>query len=141
MWYYKKKQITNLKQVPEGAVGFIYKITEIDTNRFYIGKKQLYSSRRTRMSKREKEATASRKTFKTTVTESNWLSYWSSSKKLQALVKDLGEEHFIREILEFCFTKRDLNYREVWTQFHFSVLENDTFNDNIASRWFRPKET
>jgi len=138
-WLHQGVEITSLEQVPEGAVGFIYLITH-SSGKYYVGKKQLFSSRRTRLSKREKEATMSRKTFKTTVSESSWLDYWSSCKELQQEVKELGEEHFQREIIEFCFSKRDLNYREVWHQFRLDVLENNTYNGNIASRWFKVKD-
>lgn len=144
MWIYKENtEINSLKDIPEGAIGFIYRITLIQEDgtlgRFYVGKKQLFSVRRTRLSKREKETTNSRKTFKTVTTESNWLSYWSSCKELQEEVKQKSEECFLREIVEFCFSKRDLNYTEVWWQFKLDVLANDTYNGNIASRWFKEK--
>ena len=139
-WIYKNNEINSLEQVPEGAVGFIYKITNIRTSKFYIGKKQLYSTRRTKISKREKEATSTRKTFKITTTESDWLTYFSSCVELKKEKQQIGEDSFEREIIEFCFNKRDLNYKEVWWQFHLDVLANNTYNGNIASRWFKPKE-
>ena len=41
-WLYFKKQINNIDQFPENTFGFIYKISNVDTNKMYIGKKSLY---------------------------------------------------------------------------------------------------
>ena len=41
-WLLFKKQIESVDQFPEGTFGFIYKITHIDTNKAYVGKKSLY---------------------------------------------------------------------------------------------------
>ena len=52
------KVITKLEDIPnnEHVIGFVYKITHIGTGKFYIGKKSLFSSRKTSISKKEKAA-------------------------------------------------------------------------------------
>ena len=141
MWYYRGECIDNLEKVPTGAVGFIYKITRFDTDRFYIGKKQLFFARKTKITNKEKlESGNNRKKFKTVTKDSGWLNYNSSCKELQDEIKNLGEGRFLKEILEFCFDKRSLFYKEVWWQFKLDVLESNTYNANILSRFFKPKE-
>lgn len=139
-WKYKNKNITE-ESLPEGAVGFIYKITRIDNGRIYIGKKQLAFSRRKKLTKAEKLLPENkRRKFKVVQTNSGWQTYWGSCKELIADVNLLGEQAFKREIIEFCFDKKSLTYREVWHQFKFDVLEIDSYNGNILSRFFRKKE-
>lgn len=140
MWIYKEQEINSIEDVPENAIGFIYKITNLLDNKFYIGKKQLNSIRKTRISKREQTQTNNkRKKFKQIVKDSGWLNYNSSCKELQQDIINLEEQNFKKEIIEFCFNKRDLNYKEVWWQFKLNVLEENTYNNNIAARWFRIK--
>ena len=38
-WTYKGKCITEISDMPEGTIGFIYKITNGETGQYYIGKK------------------------------------------------------------------------------------------------------
>ena len=40
-WEHKGRLITEIKDMPEGTFGFIYKITHIPSNKKYIGKKVL----------------------------------------------------------------------------------------------------
>ena len=138
-WIYNKKTLSET-DIPEEAIGFIYKIIHQPTNKFYIGKKVLNFTRKKRLTKKEKELSENkRKTFKRVTTDSNWKNYWGSCKELNEDVKNLGEEQFVREIIEFCFDKRQLSYKEVWYQFNLNVLEVNSYNGNILSRFFRPK--
>jgi len=142
MWYYKEQIIDCLEKIPISAIGFIYKITKLDDYKFYIGKKQIYTNRRTKITQKEKLETGNnRKKFKIVTKESDWLTYNSSCLELKKEIKELGEGRFIKEILEFCFDKRDLNYKEVRWQFLLEVLEKNTYNGNILNRFFREKET
>ena len=45
-WLYFKKQINTIDQFPENTFGFIYKISNVDTNKVYIGKKSLYHNKK-----------------------------------------------------------------------------------------------
>jgi len=55
-WFtYENGRITeydSVEKFPENCVGFVYKITNIQTGKFYIGKKSLYSNVRKRLTKK-----------------------------------------------------------------------------------------
>lgn len=137
-WLYGKKQIKSVEDIPnhEEIIGFVYKITNLVTGKFYIGQKSLYHSRKTRISKKEKATTGSRKIFKKVVKESDWLTYYGSSKELNDDVVRIGPEKFKREILEWCCTKKYLNFCELSHQIKHDVLKSNAYNGNILGRYF-----
>lgn len=132
------KVITKLEDIPnnEHVIGFVYKITHIGTGKFYIGKKSLFSSRKTSISKKEKATTGTRKRVKTVVKQSNWLSYFGSCKELSEEVLRNGAHNYKREILELCCTKKYLNYCELSYQVKLDVLTSNSYNGNILGRYF-----
>lgn len=136
-WIYDNKEIISLDDFPTNCVGFIYKITNTINGRIYVGKKILFNSHRSTISKREKAITKTRKKFKVIVKESNWKTYFGSCKELQEDIKKYGEQYFVREILEFCHSKRYMTYCEVKYQFKYEVLENDSYNGNIMSKFYK----
>ena len=69
--------------------------------------------------------------------ESDWESYWGSSKLIKQDLKDLGEDCFTREILTLCKSKKQLSYYEVYWQMHYKVLQIESYNDNIQGRFYR----
>jgi hypothetical protein len=138
-WYYRtNKAITDIKQLPDSdqLEGFVYKITNIITGKFYIGKKSLWSVRKKRISVKEKKSTGTRKTFQTVTKESDWKKYYGSSKDLKDDVKRLGETAFKREILEVSKSKKYLSYAEFAWQLKLDVLRTNSYNGNILGRWF-----
>ena len=140
MWIYKDTEITSIDQVPEGAIGFCYLMINSETGRKYVGKKQLYSERRTRISKKEKTETHTRKQFKIVRKESDWVIYNSSCKEIQEECKK--DVIFNRFIIQWCFSKRELTYTEVKLQFNNNVLESDEwYNENILTKFFKGKIT
>jgi hypothetical protein len=134
----KNKVITKLEDIPnnEHVIGFVYKITHVTTGKFYIGKKSLFASRKTAISKKEKATTGTRKRTKTVVKESNWLSYFGSCKELSEEVLRNGAHNYKREILELCCTKKYLNYCELAHQVKMDVLTSNSYNGNILGRYF-----
>ena len=44
-WKYGGKLITEISDMPEDSIGFIYKIRKKITGEFYIGRKSLYAHR------------------------------------------------------------------------------------------------
>jgi hypothetical protein len=109
--------------------GFIYQITNRHTGKKYIGRKYFFSIRKVK-GKRNRQRT-----------ESDWQSYYGSSKELQKQVKELGSECFLREILSLHKTRGDTNYSEVRTQFLLNVLEDaDYINDAIGKYRQRPPD-
>ena len=142
MWLYQNKVIENLVDFGENIpYGFIYKIENIETGKFYIGKKQLMSTTNVKMSKKElaeQPIQRGRKvTKKQVIKESNWKEYWGSNKFLLDDVKTLGKDKFKREILTICSTKKLHTYYELATQCIYNVLQSNSYNDNIEGRYFR----
>jgi hypothetical protein len=123
--------------MPKDVVGFVYKIVNLKTGKFYIGKKSVISKRKTRIGKREKSKTKTRKTFKIVVKESNWKTYTGSSKELNEDIKKLGEKAFSKHIVEYCFNKKYLNFAELSHQIKEDVLKVDSYNGNILGKFYR----
>ena len=162
-WYYRGREVTE-QDVPEGAVGFIYKISMFDSihnknitletcseglpddsdgAKYYVGKKMLTSTRKTTVGKREQakqllETGDKRKVKKVqkVTKNSNWMTYNSSCKALQEDVKS-NPELCYKEILTWCYSKLQLTYEEVRMQMILDVLHRDTYNDNILGKFHR----
>jgi len=82
--------------------GMVYKITHIATGKFYIGAKFFYKPHYKMVNKKKKKS----------MVESDWRTYWSSSEKLQAAVKEFGEDAFKREILHLVKYRGMVKYLE-----------------------------
>ena len=144
-WLYKDqsgstKEFKTLEDFPPDTFGFVYKITNICDGRFYIGRKVLYNNVSKILTKKEiaewdkpGRVPKKRKIHK----ESDWESYWGSSKLIKQDLKDLGEDCFTREILTLCKSKKQLSYYEVYWQMHYKVLQIESYNDNIQGRFYR----
>lgn len=135
MWQYDGKNIEE-SEIPTDAIGFLYKITHIESGKWYIGRKMLYSIKTTQKNGKK---------IKNKI-DSDWRTYWSSSKELQDWVVAEGEDKFIREILIFVKTKAALTYAEEAALYMSGALFNSScINGNIRSRimkcWFKNKET
>ena len=129
-WKFKGNIVTE-ENTPEGAVGFVYKITDIRTGKFYIGKKSLTSTRRLKPLKGKVRKRVVKKA-------SDWEKYYSSNEWIKSEVKAGNAEHFEREIIQFCFSKKSLTYWEVWWQFKMDVLADpQSINENLMGKFFR----
>jgi len=121
--------------------GFIYKITNLETNKFYIGRKSFIHNKKKKLTKKELTeqpiARGRKPTTKIEQIDSGWREYWGSSKELLADVKLLGKDKFEREILKFCPTKKQLTFYEIQYQIQYSVLFTESYNDNIGGKYFR----
>ena len=121
--------------------GFVYIITNLETNKFYIGKKAFIHNKKKKLTKKEiaEQTGAGRKpTTRVDKIDSGWKSYYGSSKELLADVKLLGEDKFERVILHFAKNKKQLTFLELQEQIIHNVLFTDTsYNDNIAGKYFR----
>lgn len=112
-----------LLEIPEGAVGFIYRITDVITQKKYIGKK-LFNFKRTK--------TVAGKKKKMTV-ESDWMTYYGSNKTLLEDVKLHGPDRFKREIIKICFSKTECNYEETRVIVESRALFSpDYYNDWVT---------
>jgi hypothetical protein len=117
MWHYNDKI---MDETPEEYQGFVYMITEKDTGKKYIGKKFFWKPKTLPITKSRKRRVKTR-------VESDWRSYYGSSKEVQQLVEDKGSDSFKREILRLCKTKGECSYFEAKYQFDNDVLLRDDF--------------
>jgi hypothetical protein len=135
------KEYDSINKFPENCIGFVYKITNIKTGKFYIGKKSLYSNVRKKLTKKELSELSGpgRKPTKKLVTsESNWLVYWGSNKGILQEIKEEGTDHFRKEILKFCYNKKQLTYWELHYQCVENVLLTDkSYNDTILGKFYK----
>jgi hypothetical protein len=135
-WLYNNKE-----DFPTDYYGFIYKITNLETGKYYIGKKAFFHNKKKKLTKKEiaEQTGPGRKaTTRVDQEDSGWKSYWGSSKELIADVKKLGEDKFTRVILKFAKTKKQLTYYELESQIlHNALFDNTSYNDNILGKFFK----
>lgn len=112
---------------PAGAVGFIYRITRLDTGRQYLGKKLLQF-------KRTKQVKGVKKKM---MVESDWLTYYGSNQTVKDEVASLGADKFKREIIKFCYQKSECNYEET----RYIMEERAMFSEDYYNQWFQAKIT
>lgn len=125
-WLYEGVEVKSIKDVPQGAVGFIYIILGVEGH-WYIGKKSFYSIITRPPLKGHKKKRRMTK-------ESNWLQYKSSNKSV-AQWQDWEIQH--KTIINYAYTKKHLTYLECHALFSLNVLRNDKcLNDNILGKFF-----
>ena len=121
-WKYDGKDFV---EVPKNMEGFVYLITNLQTEKKYIGKKHFWT--------RQKD----KKTGRRKTRESDWKNYFGSCDELNEDVKLLGKDNFSREILYLCPHKKSMSYYETMEQFKRDVLmNNDYYNTNIEGKFF-----
>jgi hypothetical protein len=104
-WTYNEKQINEIKDLPEGAFGFIYQTTHLPTGKKYIGKKSLIYNLKKKLGKKEKallEGKGRPPTFKRVLKESDWKTYYGSN----AFIKDANNDDLERKILQIAYNKK-----------------------------------
>jgi len=127
---------------PEKYFGFIYKITNKETGKFYVGKKAYWHNKKKKLTKKqlaELPPTPGRKpTHEVIRVESDWKTYWGSNKQLLTDIKQYGEDKFECWIFKQCLTKKQLTYWEMHYQCKEEVLinSNKSYNDNILGKFF-----
>jgi hypothetical protein len=130
-WTYQGNPV---EQLPEDCAGFVYIITNLQTQRKYIGKK-LAKFRKTRQRVVKFKNGNRRKRKIRTQVESDWRDYYGSSPELTRDVQSLGNDQFSREILYFCKSRAQCSYIEAREQFSRQVLESDEwYNGHIQVR-------
>jgi hypothetical protein len=121
-WQYNGEVFTD---VPKGMEGFVYIITNLTNNKKYIGKKHFWTRQKNKKTGRRKTEA------------SDWKNYFGSCDELNADVKKLGKEHFLREILYLCPHKKSMSYYETYEQFNRNVLMSDEYyNTNIGGTFY-----
>lgn len=115
MWYYNENIFTS--DNIENYLGFVYRITNLENNRKYIGKKTFHFTR-------TKVINGKRKKVKI---PSDWEIYYGSNKTLQEEISINGIHNYKREILHLCKTKSEASYLELKEQMINNVLETDDY--------------
>ena len=112
--------------------GFVYRITNLQSGKQYIGRKYFWSKRKPRGGKRR------------VTSESDWKKYYGSSEELKADRRLLGNECFKREILSLHTTLGRTNYAETKELFLNNVLQETLddgtpayYNSNILGRYYK----
>ena len=112
--------------------GFVYRITNLQSDRAYIGRKYFWQYRKPRGKSRRVKS------------ESDWKKYYGSSDELNADRKEIGNEYFRREILSLHKTKCQVNYEETKQLFLNNVLTEALddggplyYNSNILGRYMK----
>jgi hypothetical protein len=112
--------------------GFVYRITNLQSGKQYIGRKYFWQKRKPRGGKRR------------VTSESDWKKYYGSSEELKADRRLLGNECFKREILSLHTTLGRTNYAETKELFLNNVLQETLddgtpayYNSNILGRYYK----
>ena len=115
-----------------GFFGFVYRITNLQSGKQYIGRKYFTQRRKPRGGKRR------------VTSESDWKKYYGSSDELKRDRKLLGNDLFKREIISLHTTPGKVNYEETRQLFLNNVLTEATddgspafYNSNILGRYMR----
>ena len=114
-WYYNDKIYDD---TPEEFQGFVYEITELSTNKKYIGKKNFWKPKILPKNTKRKRRIRTR-------VGSDWRTYFGSSGLLSEKVQESGQNAFKRVILRLCKTKGEMSYYEAKLQFEKDVLLSD----------------
>ena len=129
-WYYKGTTFTS--DDIGNFFGYVYRITNIQNGRQYIGRKYFYQKRKPKGGKRR------------ITSESDWKRYYGSSDELKQDVKEYGKDNFRREIISLHETLGKVNYEETKQLFLHNVLmealDDGTpmyYNSNILGRYMR----
>ena len=109
-WQYNNQTFT--ENMIGDNYGFVYIITNLSTNKKYIGKKFFYSTKTKQVKGKKKKE----KVF------SDWQSYYGSNQVLKEDVVSLGKDNFKREIIHLCLSKGECNYMEAYEQFVNDIL-------------------
>lgn len=136
-WILTDKDVPISVVLPGDYYGFIYKITDLESGKIYIGRKSFWSRRKRKFGKREiaKMEDKRAKKWEWQVKETDWNNYASSNKELKKKI-DNGLQ-VKREIIKLVRTKEQMTYWETKYQFVYEVLEKDTYNDNILGKFYR----
>ena len=115
-----------------GQFGFVYRITNLQTGKQYIGRKYFWSKRKPRGGKRR------------VTSESDWKKYYGSSEELKGDRKLYGNNIFKREILSLHETLGKVNFEETKQLFLNNVLTESLtdgtpayYNSNILGRYYK----
>ena len=107
-WYYKGSAFTS--DDINDLFGFVYRITNLQSGKQYIGRKYFWQKRKPKGGKRR------------VTSESDWKKYYGSSDDLKRDIREIGKDSFRREILSLHESLGKVNYEETKQLFLHNVL-------------------
>lgn len=124
---------TGLKPKPDKYFGFVYRITENKTGRFYIGKRQYWVTngrvKKTTLRPDKSPTIWNPSHWK----ESKWQFYRSSSRELANLIEQKPKKSYTFEIIGQYTCKADLVYAECKAQMDYDCMTvRDTKGDRLS---------
>jgi hypothetical protein len=139
-WIYQGKEFDD-KQIPDGAVGFVYIMSAIIDGKsvLYVGKKNFFANVKRPLGKKALAMSTDKrlKKYKREL-KPDFMNYYSSNKILKDAHK--AGVPIKREILRVCYSQMELTYQETKHQFIYEVLEKEEFlNGNILGRFYKFK--
>lgn len=139
-WIHNGKPMTEISDFPEGSLGFVYLIRDHTNNKFYIGRKAIFSTRKRKYGKREIAAMTNKRLKKYEMVKKEfkgWKEYTGSCEPLNEAIEKGAR--YTKEILQICKSKSELTYYELKYQFQYGVIEpgNCSYNGNIAGRYYQ----
>jgi hypothetical protein len=111
-WEYQGKVVESLKDMPPNTLGIVYRIENLDTGKYYIGRRTVCGNKKRKLTVVEKKLPEnSRKTWAYELKESSgWKTYCGSNVTLKAEVANGA--NIKKYILHYCFSKAEITYRE-----------------------------
>ena len=129
-WLYQGKPFTT--DDIGNLFGFVYRITNLQSGKQYIGRKYFWQKRKPKGGKRR------------VTSESDWKRYYGSSADLKRDIREIGKDSFRREIISLHETLGKVNYEETKQLFLHNVLMEELddgtpmyYNSNILGRYMR----
>jgi len=129
-WLYQGKPFTT--DDIGNLFGFVYRITNLQSGKQYIGRKYFWQKRKPKGGKRR------------VTSESDWKRYFGSSDELKQDIGRMGKENFRREIISLHRTLGKVNYEETRQLFINGVLTESLkdgtpayYNSNILGRYMK----
>lgn len=120
-WLFNEEPIDT--NIPEGAIGFVYEITNLTNNKRYLGKKTLYFSKTRKVKGKKKREKV----------DSDWREYYGSNNELNEDRAKIGDDKFKRQILRFCKSKGEASYYEAKFIFGTDAILSDRYYNSWIS--------
>ena len=121
-------------EIPSNALGFVYCISNLITNKKYIGKKLL-------INKKKRKPLKGNVNFRRYTVASDWRIYTGSSPSLNEYIEKNGKSNFKFEILSFHPSKLLLSYYETKEIIDRNAIFDKEYYNEVLNCRFRNKKT
>jgi len=125
---------TNMTKIPDDVIGFVYCITNLKSNKKYIGKKLLQN-------KKKRKPLKGRVNSRRYMVDSDWKEYTGSSPALNAYILENGKTEFKFEIISFQSSKLRLSYYETKEIIDRNAIFDTNYYNEVLNCRFRNKKS